>query len=567
MPAVTITTPFPIFTDVDGNPLEDGYVYVGTNGLNPETNPIQLYWDQALTVPAAQPIRTIGGYASRSGTPGQLYANAVNFSMLVKDKNGSLVWSSLSGTGISPNADGVTYMPAGAGAVDTTVQAKLRESVSVKDFGAVGDGVTDDTAAIQAADTACGGRLFFPPGNYLHTGLTIGDGHTWEGAGQKDVFLTYDGTGNTITIGGTEGSPYNCQCLSDMSIVGPSIAQASQHGIYIENQNGGLLLKRCRIYGHGDAGVYSRGYNFYCVIDQCDIYGNLGDYNIQAMRATTGSQYRTNVLQLVKSNVHGGDGGINAQDCTHVIISEGCGFEASSGVNPEVNINTCTSVDIKDNYFERSSSGTAEIIKIDGADTSNRSIGVNVAGNIISTSSAITHDQVSLGFVDYYVSTGNTFVRSGASVNSLAVGANSRYVLSMDKLASGWYTVASGATGVNILENGVNRSIGVSSASIVESAQIAGDANYRFQKVSTGELRWGNGSSAWDTNIYRVGVNKLQTDDMFVASDSVIIKPVAGVVSDGSFTAAVASGLIAVDTTNSRLYVRVGSTWKYATLT
>jgi hypothetical protein len=49
------------------------------------------------------------------------------------------------------NAANVTYDPAGTGAVSRTVQSKLRESVSVKDFGAVGDGVANDTAAIQAA--------------------------------------------------------------------------------------------------------------------------------------------------------------------------------------------------------------------------------------------------------------------------------------------------------------------------------------------------------------------------------------------------------------------------------
>jgi len=43
------------------------------------------------------------------------------------------------------------FIQAGTGAVQRTVESKLQDVVSVKDFGAVGDGVADDTSAIQAA--------------------------------------------------------------------------------------------------------------------------------------------------------------------------------------------------------------------------------------------------------------------------------------------------------------------------------------------------------------------------------------------------------------------------------
>jgi hypothetical protein len=65
------------------------------------------------------------------------------------------------------NAGSIFYDPAGSGATRTTVQAKLRESVSLKDFGAVGDGVTDDTAAIKNWLESGSGFLYAPDGVYL----------------------------------------------------------------------------------------------------------------------------------------------------------------------------------------------------------------------------------------------------------------------------------------------------------------------------------------------------------------------------------------------------------------
>jgi hypothetical protein len=86
-----------------------------------------------------------------------------------------------------------------AGAINRTIYEKLADTVSVKDFGAIGDGATNDTAALQAAlnSIASGGSLYFPFGTYNHTGLSLtgsninlyGDGAKLVYSGVSDGFL------------------------------------------------------------------------------------------------------------------------------------------------------------------------------------------------------------------------------------------------------------------------------------------------------------------------------------------------------------------------------------------
>lgn len=90
-----VTNPFPLFYGTDGQPLSAGYIYVGTAGFNPETSPATVYWDTALTITAAQPIRTLNGYPSQSGSPGQPVINASSYSITVRDSAGVLVYTNL----------------------------------------------------------------------------------------------------------------------------------------------------------------------------------------------------------------------------------------------------------------------------------------------------------------------------------------------------------------------------------------------------------------------------------------------------------------------------------------
>lgn len=100
--SLLVPSPFQLFADRYGDALEGGYIYIGAVNQSPLAVPITAYWDSALTMPAAQPIRTSGGYPVRpgmSGTPANIFVPGP-YSILIRDQNQGLVFSS-----VNPTAD------------------------------------------------------------------------------------------------------------------------------------------------------------------------------------------------------------------------------------------------------------------------------------------------------------------------------------------------------------------------------------------------------------------------------------------------------------------------------
>jgi hypothetical protein len=248
MTLTQLAPPYPIFTDKNGDPLDAGYLYFGVANLNPETNPIQVYYDAAFTQPAAQPLRTSNGYVMRNGSPALIYANA-QFSVTVRNKNNELVIYSPVGYGIVPgtsasSTDQMTYDQGATGAVPRVLTSRLQDYVSVKDFGAVGNGTTDDTAAIQAAITygqTSGKTVYLPAADYLiTTSIVISAPVTFVGDGWESSLLvsaSFSASSDAISINPTAYTEN--VIIRDMSIR-PVSGTPARYGIGVDITNYGV---------------------------------------------------------------------------------------------------------------------------------------------------------------------------------------------------------------------------------------------------------------------------------------------------------------------------------------
>lgn len=185
-------------------------------------------------------------------------------------------------TGISPAAiyiwnaaataadnGGSVIAPTGAGTgrwlrVGFLAGNSLPGVFDVTAYGAVGNGTTDDTIAIQAAIDAAlsaGGTVYFPPGNYkISATLVVNLSSVPSDASLTRIWITGNGNGSTaITstqadaalriVGGTSGAFHTYLKLEGLRFSGPGVTSVGSHGVELDN-TAFLHMTDCTITGY-----------------------------------------------------------------------------------------------------------------------------------------------------------------------------------------------------------------------------------------------------------------------------------------------------------------------------
>jgi hypothetical protein len=158
---------------------------------------------------------------------------------------------------------GATVATATGSTAARTLANRFSDVINVKDFGAVGDGVANDTAAIQAALSAgSGSTVYIPPGIYLVSSLTMPTKTTICGVGRGSV-LKASGTGNILVINGISGGvQIEDVTVRDLSFLGLNNMSAGPLGCgVISSHSVNVTVEDCHFdsFGPGVADTATGG--------------------------------------------------------------------------------------------------------------------------------------------------------------------------------------------------------------------------------------------------------------------------------------------------------------------
>lgn len=82
-----VTTPYPLFSDIDGSPLIAGFLFFGESGKDAKQFPISVYWDEAKTLLATQPISVRNGLIVKDNVPSAIYIEESSCSIAINNRN------------------------------------------------------------------------------------------------------------------------------------------------------------------------------------------------------------------------------------------------------------------------------------------------------------------------------------------------------------------------------------------------------------------------------------------------------------------------------------------------
>jgi hypothetical protein len=255
---------------------------------------------------------------------------------------------------------------------DTITELAQITTINVKNFGAKGDGVTDDTLAIQSAIDSLsqtgGGRIFFPIGTYKITSAI--------NISKKFIIIDGEGKKSTIYNTGTTSSiifqDSDQIVIKNIGIDGiggiAGVNAINLHGIEFINTHH-VKLDNVSIMYNGGHGIYLHGGAWCYSIIACNITQNkLDGINSVSPSGASNNQNGNNMSVINTSLLQNGGNGISWK-ASGLNIS-GCGIELNqlSGILIDTQSSTLSAygISIVGNYFEMNRQGQIKLNTISG---------------------------------------------------------------------------------------------------------------------------------------------------------------------------------------------------------